>query len=79
MTYRFTVARSFIMWMKRLNAAFFPSLIPIPARSSQQASNAVARRLVRTYARSNLSLQRGRYMTAQDLEDRKQQLAKHSF
>lgn len=66
-------------WFKVLHAALLPSLIPIPAKSSQAASDAIARRVVRSYARSNLNLQRGRHMTAQELEDRKQALAKHSF
>lgn len=66
-------------WLKDLQGALFPSLIPIPAKCSQAASDAIACRVVRSYARSNLNLQRGRYMTAQDIEARKQKLAKHSF
>lgn len=66
-------------WFKTLHAAFLPSLIPIPDKSSQAASDAIARRVVRSCARSNLNLQRGCYMTAQDLEARKKALAKHQF
>jgi hypothetical protein len=66
-------------WFKILQGSLFLSLIPVPAKSSQAASDAIARQVVRSCARSNLNLQRGRYMTAQDIEDRKQALAKHSF
>jgi hypothetical protein len=66
-------------WFKVLQGALFPSLIPIPDNSSQATSDAIARRVVRSYSRSNLNLQRGAYLTAEDLEARKQALAKHPF
>lgn len=67
------------LWFRRLIEALLPSLVVIPANTTEVTQKAVAQRLVRTYARSNLNLQRGRYVTAEQLEDRKRQLAKHSF
>jgi hypothetical protein len=64
---------------RRLLDVLFPSFVTIPARTSEVYSKALATSLVRSYARSNLNLQRGRYVTAEQLEDRKRQLAKHSF
>jgi hypothetical protein len=64
---------------RRLLDALFPSFVTIPSRTSEAYSKALATSLVRSYARSNLNLQRGRYVTAEQLEDRKHQLAKHSF
>ena len=67
------------LWLRRIVRALLPSLVVIPANSSEVTQTAVAQRLVRSYSRSNLNLQRGRYVTAEQLEDRKHQLAKHSF
>lgn len=73
-----SASRPFI-WFRRIIRALFPSLIVIPANTSEVTQKAVAQRLVRSYSRSNLNLQRGRYMTAEQLEDRKRQLANHTF
>lgn len=67
------------MWFRRIVRALFPSLVVIPANTCEVTQIAVAQRLVRSYSRSNLNLQRGRYVTAEQLEDRKRQLAKHTF
>lgn len=67
-------AAKFMLW-----SVLFPSLIQIPAKSPQAASNAVALRLVKSYSRTNLNLRLGRYITAEGLEARKLKLAKHSF
>lgn len=73
-----SASRPFI-WLRRIIRALFPSLIVIPANTCEATQKAVAQRLVRSYSRSNLNLQRGRYMTAEQLEDRKRQLANHTF
>jgi hypothetical protein len=67
------------MWLRRLNAALFPSLIPIPVASREAHANALAHKLVRRYARGSSNLQQGRYVTAEDLEARKRNLACHNF
>ncbi|WP_338923903.1 hypothetical protein V0M98_37460 (plasmid) [Pseudomonas silesiensis] len=65
--------------LKRLLNALFPKMVVVPASTSKATSMALANKIVRLYSRSNLNLQRGRYVTAEQLEDRKRQLAKHSF
>ncbi len=65
--------------LKRLLNSLFPSFVVMPASNTEEASKALAHKLVRSYSRSNLNLQLGRYLTAEQLEDRKRQLAKHSF
>lgn len=67
------------MWFTKLLRALFPTLARIPASTSKAASAAVAAGLVRSYARGNVNLQRGRYVTAAQIEARKQKLAQHSF
>lgn len=69
------------MWLslRRLFNALFPGFVIVPADTSEVASKALAHELVRSYSRSNLNLKLGRYVTAEQLEDRKRQLAKHSF
>jgi hypothetical protein len=67
------------MWLSRLVAALYPTLIPVPVKTSEARANALAHDLVRRYARSNVNLQKGRYVTAEDLEARKRVLALHSF
>lgn len=67
------------MWFQKLFRALFPARVEIPAYSSQDTSSAVARSVVRSYARGNVNLQRGRYMTSEQLEARKQKLAQHAF
>lgn len=67
------------MRLAKLLKALLPTLLPIPARSTKAAEEAVARNLVRSYARGNVNLQYGRYLTAEQLEARKQKLAQHSF
>lgn len=65
--------------LRRLIDTLFPSLVIVPKDTAAATSKALAHALVRSYSRSNLNLQRGRYVTAEELEDRKRQLAKHSF
>lgn len=67
------------MWFKKLLRALFPSFVKIPTKNSQELAAEVAHRVVRSYARGNVNLQRGRYMTADQLEARKRQLAHHTF
>jgi len=67
------------MWFKIFFRALFPSLVTIPAKTSKAAAMALAHNLVRSYARGNVNLQRGRYMTSEQLEARKRELAQHSF
>lgn len=68
-----------LLWLRRVIESLLPSLVVIPANTTEVTQQAVAQRLVRSYSRSNMNLQRGRYVTAEQLEDRKRQLAKHSF
>jgi uncharacterized Fe-S cluster-containing radical SAM superfamily protein len=65
--------------LKRLLDALFPSFVAIPVITSESASKALVPQLVWSYSRSSFNLQRGRYVTAEQLADRKRQLAKHSF
>ena len=67
------------MWFKKLFRALFPSLVTLPAKSSKEAAAVVAQNLVRSYARGNVNLQRGRFLTSEQLEARKQKLAQHTF
>lgn len=67
------------LFLRRVIHALLPSLTVIPANTSEVTQQAVARRLVRSYSRSNLNLQRGRYLTAEQLEKRKRKLANHTF
>ncbi|GFM88261.1 hypothetical protein PSCICO_36600 [Pseudomonas cichorii] len=67
------------MWFKMLLRALLPTFAPIPEKRSIEADAVVAHKIVRSYARGNVNLQRGRYMTADKLEARKRQLALHSF
>ena len=59
--------------------ALFPSLVTIPTKTSKAAATKVAHDLVRSYACGNVNLQRGRYMTSEQLEARKRRLAQPSF
>ncbi|MCY1365029.1 hypothetical protein D9M69_518590 [compost metagenome] len=56
--------------------ALLPSLVAI---STTADADSFARKLVRFYARGNVSLQDGRYLTSKQLEARKDALAQHSF
>lgn len=67
------------MWFRKLFSAILPVRVKIPAHSSQEAAVTIARTVVRSYARGNVNLQRGRYMTSEQLEARKQKLAQHAF
>ncbi|QVE17365.1 hypothetical protein KGD89_00910 [Pseudomonas cichorii] len=67
------------MWFRKLFRALFPTRVKIPVYSSKEAASSVARNVVRSYARGNVNLQRGRYMTSEQLEARKQKLAQHAF
>lgn len=67
------------MWFQKLLRALFPARVAIPAKSSKDVADRVAHDVVRAYARGNVNLQRGRYMTSEQLEARKQKLAQHAF
>lgn len=67
------------MWFRRLLRALLPTHAVIPARSSKTSATLVAKSFVRSYARGNVNLQRGRYVTSADIDARKQKLAQHSF
>lgn len=67
------------MLFAKLLKAFLPTLITLPAKSSKEAGDAIAHKLVRSYARGNVNLQFGRYLTMDQLEARKQKLARHAF
>ena len=67
------------MRFKALLGMLFPTLVAIPAKTSKTGAAAVAQNLVRSYARGNVNLQRGRYVTAEQLEARKRKLAQSSF
>lgn len=69
----------FFAWLRKMRRALFPSLAVIPGVTSELAQQAVVRRVVRTYARGNLNLKLGRYVTADQIEARKRQISKHSF
>ncbi|MBI2381754.1 MAG: hypothetical protein HYV16_13465 [Gammaproteobacteria bacterium] len=67
------------MRFEALLKALFPSLVPIPRKSSKDMGDEVARGLVRAYARGNVNLQYGRYLTGEQLEERKHALSRHAF
>ncbi len=67
------------MWFQKLLRALFPSRVAIPAKSSKEAADIAAHNIVCSYARGNVNLQRGRYLTSEQLEIRKQKLAQHAF
>ncbi len=67
------------MWFRRLLRALLPTHAVIPERSSKTSATLVAKSFVRSYARGNVNLQRGRYVTSADIDARKQKLAQHSF
>ena len=71
--------KSLFTWFVKLRRALFPSLAIIPKDSTEVAQKAVVQRIVRRYARGNLNLKRGRYVTAEQMEERKRRLANHSF
>lgn len=66
------------MRIKKLLRAIVPTFERVPAKRSEEGKE-VARNLVKTYARGNVNLQRGRYLTKSQMLVRKQNLAKHSF
>ena len=53
-----------------MNFELLFSLPPKPPRHGAEEREALARKVVRRLARGNLSLQRGRYMTAEEIKDR---------
>ncbi|KPZ19812.1 hypothetical protein [Pseudomonas syringae group genomosp. 3] len=67
------------MWLQKLLRALSPSWVDIPAKSSKEAADITAHNIVCSYARGNVNLQRGRYLTSEQLEIRKQKLAHHAF
>lgn len=67
------------MWFRKILRVLLPTLAEIPASSSKAYAAIVAKAFVRSYARGNVNLQRGRYVTSADIDARKQKLAQHSF
>lgn len=67
------------MWFRKLLRVLLPTLATLPASNSKASATWVAKGLVRSYARGNVNLQRGRYVTSAQIEARKQKLAQHSF
>ena len=65
------------MPFSRLLRALFPPLVKIPVTNPD--TGLIANMIVRRYSRGNANLQRGRYITADQLELRKRQLADHDF
>lgn len=65
------------MSIRRLLRALFPPLVKIPV--AKPDTGLIAKMIVRRYSRGNANLQRGRYITADQLELRKRQLADHDF
>lgn len=67
------------MKLGKLAATEALSLSVIPSHDMKAISEEIAARLVRSYARGNVNLQYGRYVTAEELEARKQRLAQYTF
>lgn len=67
------------MWFKKILGVLLPTLAEIPAGTPDASARTVVKGLVRSYARGNVNLQRGRYVTSAQIEARKQKLAQHSF
>lgn len=67
------------MQLIKLFKALVPTIFSVPAASSKERQDAVVQKLVRTYARGNVNLQYGRYVTEEQLTARKQKLARHAF
>ncbi|AXH59673.1 hypothetical protein PLA107_031105 (plasmid) [Pseudomonas amygdali pv. lachrymans str. M301315] len=65
------------MSFRRLLRTLFPPLFKIPAKKPD--GGLIAHMIVRRYSRGNANLQRGRYITADQLELRKRRLASHNF
>lgn len=65
------------MSLEKLKLAFSHSSGSQAAK--KQALEAIKRKLVSSLAKGNGSLQRGRYQTKQDLENRYQKVASHKF
>lgn len=65
------------MSFRRLLCALLPSLVKIPTEKPD--TGLIANMIVRRYSRGNANLQRGRYITADQLELRKRRLAAHTF
>lgn len=59
--------------------SFFKSFVPPSPVPSSEPQDQVVRKIVVCYARGNVSLQLGRFTTAQQIERRKAALAKHAF
>lgn len=66
------------MTLKKIIRALFPALVKIPP-ATRQVEPGRTRRIVASLARGNLNLRLGRYMTADQLEERKLSLARHRF
>lgn len=53
-----------------MNFKLLFSLPPKPPRHDREERDALARKVVKRLARGNLSLQRGKYMTAEEIRER---------
>lgn len=62
------------MRLKRLLRALLPPLVKMPPATPQVDPGAV-RRIVASLSRGNLNLRLGRYVTAEQMEERKRKLA----
>jgi len=67
------------MRLKHLMNSLLPRLAKVPHKCSDHTKAVIARRVVQRYARGSTSLALGLYMTAADLNERKQRLALHPF
>ncbi|MDT8924760.1 hypothetical protein RBE51_18360 [Pseudomonas taiwanensis] len=67
------------MRLKKILRALFPSLVEIPSVQARGLDAKLTASLIRRYSRGNLNLFRGRFVTAEQLELRKQKLARHAF
>jgi len=67
------------MKLEKLVATEALSLSVIPTHDMKAVSKEIADRLVRSYARGNVNLQYGRYVTAEEIDARKQRLAQYTF
>lgn len=67
-----------MLGLRDLWRALFPRLPPSLAEEQARAI-AAARSMIAVQAEGNISLQSGRYVTARDMEHRREQLAKREF
>ena len=67
------------MRLKKILRALFPRLVKVPSSQAKGLDAKLKASLIRRYSRGNLNLFLGRFVTAEQLELRKQKLAKHMF